>query len=95
MSQHAKKGCVSVSAGVFRQLLKKEKFSDIVVLVTDRRTESEQPKMKKNCYLYTRVSTAAQIEGYSLEAQTEKLRGVCGLQGTGNSRGILRCGEIR
>lgn len=55
--------------------LTKEKFSDIVVLVTDRRTESEQPKMKKNCYLYTRVSTAAQIEGYSLEAQTEKLRG--------------------
>ena len=75
--------------------LTKEKLSDIVVLVTDRRTESEQPKMKKNCYLYTRVSTAAQIEGYSLEAQTEKLRGVCGLQGTGNSRGILRCGEIR
>ena len=31
--------------------------------------------MKKKCYLYTRVSTAAQIEGYSLEAQTEKLRG--------------------
>ncbi len=30
--------------------------------------------MKKKCYLYTRVSTAAQIEGYSLEAQTEKLR---------------------
>lgn len=55
--------------------LTKEKFSDIVVLVTDRRTESEQPKMKKKCYLYTRVSTAAQIEGYSLEAQTEKLRG--------------------
>lgn len=48
--------------------------SDIVILVTDRRTESEQPKMKMKCYLYTRVSTAAQIEGYSLEAQTEKLR---------------------
>jgi len=48
--------------------LTKEKFSDIIVLVTDRRTESEQPKMKKKCYLYTRVSTAAQIEGYSLEA---------------------------
>lgn len=54
--------------------LTKEKLSDIVVLVTDRRTESEQPKMKKKCYLYTRVSTAAQIEGYSLEAQTERLR---------------------
>lgn len=30
--------------------------------------------MKKRCYIYTRVSTAAQIEGYSLEAQTERLR---------------------
>lgn len=29
---------------------------------------------KKKCYIYTRVSTAAQIEGYSLEAQTERLR---------------------
>lgn len=38
--------------------------SDIVVL----------PKMKKRCYIYTRVSTAAQIEGYSLEAQTERLK---------------------
>lgn len=30
--------------------------------------------MKKKCYFYTRVSTAAQIEGYSLEAQQETLR---------------------
>lgn len=29
---------------------------------------------KKKCYIYTRVSTAAQIEGYSLEAQAERLR---------------------
>ena len=28
---------------------------------------------KKKCYIYTRVSTAAQIEGYSLEAQQEKV----------------------
>ncbi len=28
---------------------------------------------KKKCYLYTRVSTAAQTEGFSLEAQTERL----------------------
>lgn len=28
---------------------------------------------KKKCYIYTRVSTAAQIEGYSLEAQQERL----------------------
>ena len=30
--------------------------------------------MKKRCYIYTRVSTAAQVEGYSLEAQTKRLR---------------------
>lgn len=28
---------------------------------------------KKKCYIYTRVSTAAQTEGYSLEAQQERL----------------------
>ena len=31
--------------------------------------------MKKvNCYIYTRVSTAMQVDGYSLDAQREKLR---------------------
>lgn len=29
---------------------------------------------KKKCYIYTRVSTMAQTEGYSLEAQQEKLK---------------------
>ncbi len=29
---------------------------------------------KKKCYIYTRVSTAAQVDGYSLEAQQERLR---------------------
>lgn len=29
---------------------------------------------KKKCYIYTRVSTAAQTEGYNLEAQQERLR---------------------
>lgn len=29
---------------------------------------------KRKCYIYTRVSTAAQTEGYSLEAQVERLR---------------------
>ena len=28
----------------------------------------------KKCYIYTRVSTAAQTEGYSLEAQEESLK---------------------
>ena len=30
--------------------------------------------MKKKCYIYTRVSTAVQTEGYSLDAQTDRLR---------------------
>ena len=30
--------------------------------------------MRKKCYIYIRVSTSAQTEGYSLEAQTERLR---------------------
>lgn len=29
---------------------------------------------KKKCYIYTRVSTAAQTEGYSLDAQKERIR---------------------
>lgn len=29
----------------------------------------------KSCYIYTRVSTAAQVEGYSLDAQLKALRG--------------------
>ena len=31
--------------------------------------------MKKiNCYIYTRVSTSMQVDGFSLDAQKEKLR---------------------
>jgi len=29
---------------------------------------------KRKCYIYTRVSTAMQVDGYSLEAQKEKLK---------------------
>ena len=29
--------------------------------------------MKEKCYLYTRVSSAKQVDGYSLEAQSERL----------------------
>ena len=29
--------------------------------------------MKKKCYIYMRVSTAMQVDGYSLEAQKERL----------------------
>jgi len=31
-------------------------------------------KKQKKCYIYTRVSTAIQVEGYSLDAQKDKLR---------------------
>ena len=29
---------------------------------------------KKKCHIYTRVSTAIQMDGYSLDAQKDKLR---------------------
>lgn len=29
---------------------------------------------RKNCYIYTRVSTSMQVDGFSLDAQREKLR---------------------
>ena len=29
---------------------------------------------KKECYIYTRVSTSMQVDGYSLDAQKDKLR---------------------
>ena len=31
-------------------------------------------KKKTKCYIYTRVSTAIQVDGYSLEAQKDKLK---------------------
>lgn len=31
-------------------------------------------KKQRKCYLYTRVSTSMQVEGYSLDAQKDKLR---------------------
>ena len=31
-------------------------------------------KKQKKCYIYTRVSTSMQVEGYSLDAQKDKLR---------------------
>lgn len=38
----------------------------------DRKYERDN-RPKKKCYIYTRVSTAIQVEGYSLDAQREKL----------------------
>ena len=34
--------------------------------------DSEKEQLK--CYLYTRVSTSMQVDGYSLDAQRDKLR---------------------
>ena len=31
-------------------------------------------KKKTRCYIYTRVSTAIQVDGYSLDAQKDKLK---------------------
>ena len=31
-------------------------------------------KKQRKCYLYTRVSTSMQVEGYSLDSQKDKLR---------------------
>lgn len=31
-------------------------------------------KKRTKCYLYTRVSTSMQVDGYSLDAQWDKLR---------------------
>ncbi len=36
-------------------------------------------KKKTKCYIYTRVSTAIQVDGYSLDAQKDKLRKYAGL----------------
>ena len=37
-------------------------------------------KKQTKCYIYTRVSTAMQVDGYSLDAQKEKLRNYAAYQ---------------
>ena len=37
---------------------------------------------KKECYIYTRVSTSMQVDGYSLDAQKDKLRKYADFQDT-------------
>ncbi len=44
-------------------------------------------KKQLKCYLYTRVSTSMQVDGYSLDAQRDKLRKYAAL------RGYDRCRE--
>lgn len=41
---------------------------------------------KKECYIYTRVSTSMQVDGYSLDAQKRQTSQVCRLSGHGNCR---------
>ena len=38
-------------------------------------------KKQKRCYIYTRVSTAVQVDGYSMDAQKEKIRKYAEYQG--------------
>ena len=37
-------------------------------------------KEKIKVYTYTRVSTAMQIDGYSLDAQKSRMKSLCGIQ---------------
>ena len=37
-------------------------------------------RKRTNCYIYTRVSTSMQVDGYSQDAQREKLRGYAAYQ---------------
>ena len=38
-------------------------------------------KKKIKCYIYTRVSTVIQVDGYSLDAQKDKLLVICAALG--------------
>ncbi len=42
-------------------------------------------KKKTKCYIYTRVSTAIQVDGYSLDAQKDKHRKYAEFQEMGGS----------
>ncbi len=45
-------------------------------------------KKQRKCYIYTRVSTAIQVDGYSLDAQKDKLRKYAAYQ-------IMKAGGIQ
>ena len=44
------------------------------ILTKPKKVGRKMAKRKLNCYIYTRVSTELQLDGYSLEAQKERLR---------------------
>ena len=50
---------------------------------------------RMKCYIYTRVSTSMQVDGYSLDAQKDKLRKYAEFQNMTRRRGILRRGQVR
>ena len=53
-------------------------YDNIKVWTTHNLNRKEAAQMeKKKAYIYTRVSTAMQVDGYSLEAQEERLRRHC------------------
>lgn len=45
-----------------------------MALLTVWKKEVEKVKKRIKCYIYTRVSTSMQVDGYSLDAQKEKLK---------------------
>ena len=46
-------------------------------------------KKQQKCYIYTRVSTSMQVDGYSLDAQKDKLKKIRRLSGNVYRRGIF------
>ena len=43
---------------------------------------------KQRCYIYTRVSTAMQVNGFSLDAQKEKLKKYADYQDANSARTV-------
>mgnify|MGYP002227794116 CR=1 FL=1 len=44
---------------------------------------------KRRCYIYTRVSTSMQVEGYSLESTKRKIEKICRFSGNGDCRRVF------
>ena len=49
---------------------------------------------RKKCYIYTRVSTAAQTEGYSLDAQQKRLKDFAEYKGLKLPESIVTLGNL-
>lgn len=44
---------------------------------------------KTRCYIYARVSTAIQVDGYSLDAQKDQAKKICRISRYGDCRRIF------